>query len=162
MLRSSWVITGPRSLKLIPVVRMSGQERRRAVELLAQQHLRERVRQRQRGEAQQQRSLALDRRVQSIGAADDEGGRLAKQRGELPGGQVFAALIEGDQPGFFRNSYSGSLYLQQRDLIAPRHAPQVFVPRAARPCGQITCDGDELEPCHASASLSWASLPLRA
>src|SRR6476646_5562112 len=102
MLRSSWVITGPRSLKLIPVVRMSREERRRAVDLLAQQHLRERVRQRQRGKAQQQRSLALDRRVQPVGAADDEGGRLAKQRRELPGGQVLAALIEDDQPGFFR------------------------------------------------------------
>src|SRR5688572_13901850 len=103
MLRSSWVITGPQSVNLIAVVGMSRKESRGAVDLLAQHHLRERVRQRQRREPQQEGSLALESRVQSIGAADDERGRLIEQRGELPGRQVLAALIEGDKAGFLRD-----------------------------------------------------------
>src|SRR5688572_33486123 len=150
---------------------MSREQSRGAVELLAQHHLRERVRQRQRREPQQQGGLALERRVQSVGAADDERGRLIEQRRELARGQVLAALVEGDKAGFLRNPYSRGLDLQQRNLIALRHAPQIFVARAACPRGQITCDGDELEPCHAASpssspwpsawSLQRASLPCR-
>src|SRR5271170_6989471 len=96
MLRSSWVIMGARSLKLFAVVGMSRKEGRSAVNLLAQHHLRERVRQRERREAQQQRGAFFYRRIQAIGAADDEGRGFAEQRRELPGGEVLAAFVQGD------------------------------------------------------------------
>ncbi|MNC94572.1 hypothetical protein D3C83_114580 [compost metagenome] len=60
------------------------------------------MRQRERRQAQQQRGALFDRRIQAVGAADDERGRLREQRGELPGGQVLAAFVQGDQAGLLR------------------------------------------------------------
>src|SRR6185369_12696107 len=97
MLRPGWVSTGPRSVNLFAVVGMPRQERRGAIELLAKHHLRKRVRQRERREPQQQRGFLFQRRIEAVGAADDERGGLAEQRRELLRRQVLAALVEGNE-----------------------------------------------------------------
>src|SRR3972149_930284 len=153
MPRSSCVITEARSVtKLFSVIGVPGEERCGAVDLLAEHHLRECVWQRERREAQQQRGLLLDRRVQSVGAADHEYSRLAEQRGELPGSEVPAALIEGNQAQVPRNLLPDfpclfGFELHQRHLVAARHAPEIFVAGACGPGRKPMCDGDEGQPC---------------
>src|SRR3990170_1120740 len=86
--------------KLLAVIRMPGEAGGGAVQLLGEQHLRERMRQRERRQAQEQRGPRLCPRVQPIGAADDEGGgRLLggpapEVRRELRARQLAAALVE--------------------------------------------------------------------
>src|SRR3989440_309212 len=67
------------------MVRVPGEQRRAAVDLLEEQHLGERVRQGERGQPQEQRGVFPDRIVQPVGAADHEGGLVLEQRGELYG-----------------------------------------------------------------------------
>src|SRR6185295_13910927 len=98
MLRSTRAFTEPGSLaKLLAVIRMSREEGGGAIELFAQYYLRERVRQRERREAQEERRFLPYCRVEAVGAADDERRGFAKERGELFRRQVLAAFIKGDE-----------------------------------------------------------------
>src|SRR6185295_3603952 len=114
MLRPGWVSTGPRSVNLFAVVGMARQERCGAIELLAENDLRQRVRQRERREPQQQRGFLFHRRIESVGAADDERGGLAEQRRELLRRQVLAALIKCDKA-------CSRGYLEERGKIGRAH-----------------------------------------
>ena len=107
---------------------MSRQQCRGAVELLAEHHLRERVRQRERGEPQQQRGLLFYRRIQPVRAADDKGRGFGKQRRELPGRQVLAALIERDDarvPGNFLADFSGFASLLSFTSLPPQSSSRL-------------------------------------
>src|SRR5258706_14237443 len=61
-----------RSLESFPVIRMAGEDRPRAIQLLGEQHANEAVRKRERGKGEELVGPLLDRGVQAVLPADHE------------------------------------------------------------------------------------------